>query len=151
MRQVSFSIPVVPTITRERATAHRHAWMARFDHRTDENHLVALRSPPRRQRAFVARPGAELTTADLVAVAFPRVPADEIKNKHRLSARLAARAIGAVTVGHKRRSGGLIWSAVGSKAVANALPCPANSESDQSDSCMDKRFSYSVSSKNDVV
>jgi hypothetical protein len=71
-------------------------------------------------RAFIANPGAELTTADLLAVAFPRVPPGEIKNKHRLSTRLAARAV-AVCVGHKRRSGGLIWKA--KPKQAGAMTC----------------------------
>lgn len=67
-------------------------------------------------RAFIAEPSAELSTGDLLAVAFPRLRAGEFKWSHRYAVRRAAERV-AVRVG-RCRPGGLIWAAKPRKADA---------------------------------
>lgn len=42
------------------------------------------------RRAFIAHPGREFRTVELLCFCFPRVPAEGIKQKHRISIRRAA-------------------------------------------------------------
>jgi hypothetical protein len=58
-------------------------------------------------RAFTAEPSAELSTADLVRVAFPRLRG--FRKSHWSSVRRAAEKV-AVRVG-RRRPGGIVWAA----------------------------------------
>jgi hypothetical protein len=58
------------------------------------------------KRAFIAKPGARLTTMDLVAWCQPRLTG-EVKNKHRLGIRRAAPIV-AIKVG-RTYPGGFIW------------------------------------------
>jgi hypothetical protein len=67
-------------------------------------------------RAFIANPGIELCTTDLVRLAFPRLSRDALRKAHWGSVRRAAAGV-AVCIGQKRRSGGLIWVA---KPMQNA-------------------------------
>jgi hypothetical protein len=81
-------------------------------------------------RAFIAEPGSELSTIELVQLAFPRLPAGELKRSHWYSVRRAAESV-AFRVGRKR-PGGLVWAAVGSNSGSKAHSANSNSESDQS-------------------
>ena len=58
------------------------------------------------RRAFIAKPGARLTTMDLVRKCYPRL-SDPVCNKHRFAVRRAAERI-AVKVG-RTYPGGFIW------------------------------------------
>ena len=60
-------------------------------------------------RAFVAKPSAKLSTTELVALAYPRLAAGELKWSHRYAVRRAAARV-AERVGRKR-PGGLVWAA----------------------------------------
>ena len=60
------------------------------------------------RRAFVANPGARLTTVDLVRWAYPRLDS-KVLHKHRYCVRLASEVV-AVRVG-RTCPGGFIWAA----------------------------------------
>jgi hypothetical protein len=61
-------------------------------------------------RAFIVDPDAELSTTELVRLAYPRLRADELKRSNWYSVRLAAAAV-AVRVGRRRPYGTIVWAA----------------------------------------
>lgn len=62
------------------------------------------------KRAFIAKPGARLTTMDLVRWCYPRL-AEPVRNKHRFAVRRAAERV-AIKVG-RTYPGGFIWEGKG--------------------------------------
>lgn len=81
---------------------------------------VSLRGAGRIQRrvwhAFMVHPDEELTTADLVAWAYPRWTGEPLRNQ-RLAIRRAAAKV-AMRV-RRDRPGGVVFRAFGSNSVAN--------------------------------
>ena len=73
-------------------------------------------------RAFIAEPSAELSTAELLEVAFPRLEASDLKRSHWYSVRRAAERV--AIRGGRRRPGGLVWKAKaeGSSALNGTYP-----------------------------
>ena len=80
------------------------------------------------QRVFIAKPGARLTTVDLVRWCQPRLTG-EVKNKHRLGIRRAAPAV-AVKVG-RTYPGGFIWMGKDSYQPSGDTSQPLPSDDDR--------------------
>jgi hypothetical protein len=78
-------------------------------------------------RAFIAKPGARLTTVDLARWCHPRLNG-EVQHKHRYGVRLAAPAV-AVKVG-RTWPGGFIWIGKSSQHLpgSTSQPLPNDDE-----------------------
>ncbi len=71
-------------------------------------------------RAFLANPGARLTTGDLIRWSYPRLKGNPPNTRRHFSVRLAAEAV-AVKVG-RTYPGGFIWVGKSSHDKSQSLP-----------------------------